>query len=78
VNRGGVAKQRVLLFLRHEAVRNEDFARLLGPLLDRQSATQAVTHKAPLIATMVAVHTQHPAVPLPTVIVPPKGATGGV
>lgn len=69
VNRGGVAKQRVLDFLRREAVASHDAAKLLAPLLDRQSATHAVSHRAPLIATMVEVHARHPDVALPIVVV---------
>jgi hypothetical protein len=77
VNRGGVAKQRVLAFLRHEAVQSSEAAELLGPLLERQSVTSAVMHKAPLISTMVDLHTRHPQVPLPIVVVtPPVHARG--
>jgi hypothetical protein len=65
VNRGGVAKQRVLEFLRHEAVASAEAAALLAPLLERQSLTRAVSHKAPLIATMVGVHERYPNVPVP-------------
>jgi hypothetical protein len=89
VNRGGVAKLRVLEFLRAESVASPEAAALLAPLLERQSLTRAVTHRAPLIATMVALHAEHPAVPLPYTVVPPpahthsanatgKGGAGGV
>jgi hypothetical protein len=75
VNRGAVAKQRVLAFLRAEAAASADIAALLAPLLDRQSATSAVTHKAPLIATMVEVRDKHPDVPLPIAVhTPPTHA----
>jgi len=47
---------------------------VLAPLLDRQSATMAITQKHPIIATMVEVHDLYPEVPLPLTVVPPKGA----
>jgi hypothetical protein len=65
VNRGKVAKQRVLAFISAEVARDANMAALLAPLLDRQSATIAVTQKAALIAAMVNVHTAHPGVELP-------------
>jgi hypothetical protein len=65
VNRGAVAKERVLAFLRSEATASPEAAALLAPLLERQSLTCAVTHKAPLIATMVALREHYPEVPLP-------------
>jgi hypothetical protein len=74
VNRGRVAKERVLAVLRREAARSAEHAALLAPLLDRQSATIAITHKHPIIATMVDVHHLYPSVPLPISVVPPKGA----
>ncbi|MFZ5896526.1 MAG: hypothetical protein ACOY0T_36060 [Myxococcota bacterium] len=70
VNRGGVAKQRVLTFLRAEAVRSTEAATLLAPLLERQSLTRAVSHKAPLIATMVDLHERYPEVAVPIVSPP--------
>ncbi|HEY5951148.1 MAG TPA: hypothetical protein VIV40_36905 [Kofleriaceae bacterium] len=74
VNRGKVAKERVLNLLRREAAKSRDAASVLAPLLDRQSATAAITQKHPLIATMVDVHHLYPDVPLPISIIPPKGA----
>ncbi|HKO52828.1 MAG TPA: WGR domain-containing protein [Polyangiaceae bacterium] len=65
VNRAGVAKQRVLDFLRTEAVASAQAAALLAPLLDRQSLTRAVSHKGALIATMVDLHERYPGVPVP-------------
>jgi hypothetical protein len=65
VNRAGVAKQRVLDFLRTEAVASAQAAALLAPLLERQSLTRAVSHKAPLIATMVDLHERYPEVAVP-------------
>jgi len=71
VNRGHVAKQRVLALLRREAARSAEAAALLAPVLDRQSATIAVTQKHPLIAAMVDVHEAHPDVPVPIRVAKP-------
>jgi hypothetical protein len=67
VNRGGVAKLRVLEFLRQEAVSSVEAAALLAPLLERQSLTRAVSHRSPIIATMLALHERYPDVPVPIV-----------
>ena len=79
VNRGKVAKLRVIEFLRAEAQRSNEAATLLAPVLDRQSATMAVTQRAPLIATMVDVHDRYPDVALPIAITPvaPHRSNGG-
>jgi hypothetical protein len=74
VNKGHVAKERVMALMRREAARSEEAAAVLAPLLDRQSATIAITQKHPLIATMVEVRHLYPQVPLPLSVVPPKGA----
>ncbi len=70
VNRGGVAKERVMAVLRREASKSAEAAAVLAPLLDRQSATMAISQKHPIIATMVDVHHLYPDVPLPLSIVP--------
>jgi len=64
----------VMSLVRREAQRTAEGARILAPLLDRQSATIAVTQKHPLIATMVDVHHLYPDVPLPISVIVPKGA----
>ena len=74
VNRGRVAKERVLHLLRREAAKSQAAAAVLAPLLERQSAVAAVSQKHPIIATMVDVHHLYPDVPLPITVVPPKGA----
>ena len=74
VNRGKVAKERVLALLRREAAKSHEAAAVFAPLLDRQSATMAVMQKHPLIATMVDVHHLYPDVPLPISVIAPKGA----
>jgi hypothetical protein len=73
VNRGRVAKQRVMRLIAREATRSAQAAALLAPILDRQSATIAITQKHPLIATMVDVRQAFPDVPLPITIVQPGG-----
>lgn len=75
VNRGAVAKERVMAVLRREAAKSAEAAAVLAPLLDRQSATVAISQKHPIIATMVEVHHLYPDVPLPVSIITPKGAT---
>ncbi len=75
VNRGRVAKERVLALLRREASASAEVAALLAPVLDRQSATSAVTQKHPLIATMVDVRTAFPDVALPIAVTPPPPHT---
>jgi hypothetical protein len=72
VNRGKVAKARVIELLRHEATRSIEAAAVIAPILDRQSATIAITQKHPLIATMVDVRAHYPDVPLPITILPPR------
>ncbi len=65
VNRGRIAKQRVVSFLRREAARSPEAAALLVPVLERQSATIAITQKHPLIAALVDAHEAHPGVDTP-------------
>jgi hypothetical protein len=78
VNRGRVAKQRVMSLLRREAARTPEAAALLVPVLDRQSVTIAITQKHPIIATLVEIHEAHPDVPVPiSVARPAPHARGG-
>lgn len=75
VNRGKVAKQRVIALLRREAARSAEAAAIIAPILERQSATAATSQKHPLIATMVDVRARFPEIALPiTVIAPGKRA----
>src|SRR5262249_36071758 len=76
VNRGRVAKQRVMRLIAREASRTPAAAALLAPILDRQSTTIAITQKHPLIATMVEVKRTYPDVPLPITVVAPKSLGG--
>jgi len=77
VNKGRVAKERVIALLRREAARSAEFAAVIAPILERQSATIATTQKHPLIATMVEVAHAFPEVPLPITITPPTRIAGG-
>jgi hypothetical protein len=78
VNRGRIAKERVIALLRREAQKSAETAAVLAPLLDRQSATAAITQKHPLIATMVEVHHLYPDIPLPIRVYPgPAGPAKG-
>ena len=70
-NRNHIAKERVMALVHREAARTEEGARILAPLLERQSATIAVMQKHPLIATMVEVHHVYPDVGLPITVTPP-------
>jgi hypothetical protein len=70
VARGKVAKLRVIELLRREAARSPEAAAVVAPILDRQSATAAITQKHPLIATMVEVHAAFPAISLPISVRP--------
>jgi hypothetical protein len=71
VNRGKAAKQRVIDLLRREAARSAEAAAIVAPILERQSATAAITQKQPLIATMVDVNARFPDIALPIAVVPP-------
>jgi len=76
VNRGQVAKQRAIALLRREAAASAAAAAVVAPILDRQSATIAVTQKQPLIATMVDIHHAFPDVELPIDVTAPARHTG--
>ncbi|HEV7555040.1 MAG TPA: hypothetical protein VGO00_06295, partial [Kofleriaceae bacterium] len=76
VNRGQVAKQRAIALLRREAAASAAAAAIIAPILDRQSATIAVTQKQPLIATMVDIHHAFPDVDLPIDVTAPSRHTG--
>lgn len=70
VNRGKVAKERVIALLRREAARSAEAAQQIAPILERQSATIAISQKHPLIATMVEVHDAFPEIALPITVTP--------
>jgi predicted DNA-binding WGR domain protein len=71
VNRGRVAKTRIFDFLRQEALKSENAARLISEMLIRQSLTIAIGDKATALELMVQIHHTYPDISLPLKIVPP-------
>ena len=71
VNKGRIAKIRILAFLEREAMASAESAAILAPLLTRQVVTIAIENKAALIALMARLHEKYPDIPLPVVIHPP-------
>jgi len=65
VNRGRVAKDRVLAFLRREAMKSEAVARLVTRVLVRQSATLAIGDKASCIETLRDIRAVYPQIEMP-------------
>lgn len=65
VNRGRVAKDRVLAFLRGEAMKSEATARIVTRVLVRQSATMAIGDKAACIATLREIRDVYPDIDMP-------------
>ncbi len=70
VNRGRIAKARVLAFLQREGLRNAVSAALVVGMLHRLSATIAIEDRALAIEAMVAIGRAHPEVPLPLRFIP--------
>ncbi len=70
VNKGRVAKTRVLTFLEAEATKSAEAAELVARIFARQSVTIAVGDKAKLIEGMLVVHREHPAIELPITLKP--------
>ena len=60
VNRGRVARQRSIAFLRQQALADRDTAEFVAELVSRQSATMAIGDKAAYIETMVAINAAYP------------------
>ena len=65
VNKSRVAKDRVLEFLREQAVANVESASIVSKILDRVSATCAVGDRAKTIEAMLEIHERFPEIPLP-------------
>jgi predicted DNA-binding WGR domain protein len=65
VNKGRVAKQRVLRFLHDEGARSADAARVVARILTRQSVTIAIGDKAACIETMIALQAKYPELEVP-------------
>ncbi|GAB5536462.1 MAG: hypothetical protein Rubg2KO_27110 [Rubricoccaceae bacterium] len=70
VNRGRVAKTRVLAFLEREATTSPEAAALIAPLLAHHSATIAIGDKATLIEAMRDLQDAQPGLELPLERVP--------
>ncbi|NQT36250.1 MAG: hypothetical protein HQ581_02110, partial [Planctomycetes bacterium] len=77
VNRGRVAKARVLDFLEVEAAKSEEAAHVVADLLARQSATGAIGDRARMIQIMADMAARYPAIPLPLEVQPVE-VRGGV
>ena len=65
VNKGSVAKKRIFQFLEQEAVKSEESARIVGEVLNRQSATMAIADKAQAIQIMLRIGKLYPGVEMP-------------
>ncbi|MFO0734557.1 MAG: hypothetical protein U0270_01695 [Labilithrix sp.] len=77
VNRGRIAKQRVLGFLEQEGVKNAESAKAVISVLHRVSATMAIELRAAAIGSMVAIHHAQPGVPVPFTIKRPQLRASG-
>jgi len=77
VNRGRIARDRVLAFLEQWAGENEEAAGVVAEILTRQSATCAIGDKARAIQIMVEIGDRYPQIALP-IQVQPVEVRGGV
>ena len=77
VNRGRVAKLRSIAFLADEARHSRAAAEIAARIFARQSVTIAVTYKAALIESLLAIHRTYPDLDVPVAIAPVE-ARGGV
>ncbi|MEO1269432.1 MAG: hypothetical protein AAFX99_15190, partial [Myxococcota bacterium] len=76
INRGRLAKQRVLDFLAQEAEGSEAAARVVAPMLTRLSATIAVGDRAAAIAALTQIERRWPEVSTPLTVVEPEARPG--
>jgi hypothetical protein len=65
VNRGRVARQRVLGFLQREGRGTEASGRVAMEVLHRMSATIAIEHRAAALEAMLAIAKAQPSLPVP-------------
>jgi predicted DNA-binding WGR domain protein/uncharacterized protein (UPF0147 family) len=72
VNRGRIAKQRVLAFLEQEGTKNAESAKAVISVLHRVSATMTIELRAAAIGSMMAIHHAQPSVPVPFKIKRPQ------
>jgi hypothetical protein len=70
VNKSRVAKDRVLEFLRTEATKDGESARTISKILDRVSATCAISDRAACIEAMLELHESFPDLELPIELKP--------
>ena len=70
INKARVAKQRIYAFLEAEATKSEQAALTVVQILERQSATIAITDKATAIELMLKIHSSYPQIALPLDIRP--------
>ncbi len=70
VNKGRVAKDRVLALLGREAQKSEQAARIVAEILTRISATCAIRDRAATIEAMLDIHEAFPDIPLPIAVQP--------
>lgn len=70
VNRGRVARQRVLGFLKREGQASEASGRVALEVLHRMSATIALEHRASALEAMLAIVKARPELPLPFLVRP--------
>jgi predicted DNA-binding WGR domain protein len=68
VNKGRVAKIRVMEFLRKEALRNEEVARFVADILVRVSVSVAIGEKAGCIALLRDIQNQFPGIQSPLLV----------
>jgi hypothetical protein len=70
VNRGRVAKDRVLAFLEREALKSEWAASIVAEILTRQSVTAVIGDRAKMIEAMLKIQAAYPDVSLPLRVQP--------
>lgn len=73
VNRGRVVKNRVLAFLRGQAMDSEDIAEFVAKLFARQVVSVAIADKAQYIEGLRAIQARYPALPAVLSIQAPRG-----
>jgi hypothetical protein len=69
VNKGRVAKDRVLNFLRNEAMKLPEAAEIVARILDRLSMTAAIGDKSTSIEIMRDIHDKYPHIKMPISLV---------
>ena len=76
VNKGRVAKDRVLAFLEREGAKSEEAARTVADILARQSATCAIGDRARTIEIMARLRAVYPDILLPLTVRPVEVRSG--